>query len=177
MRFAICNETYGDIPLSQSAKLAAAHGYSGLEIAPFTLTSDIASISTADAKSLGTQVNDAGNDVVGLHWLGALFAGISTVTKFGALAFLVLASFALGGGAGASMTNLAPTGARELGVSLSNTALCAQLFQACAANGGADLDHSALVDHGHPCLHTREQGPPVRGVKHGGAVEGWRGFR
>ena len=40
-----------------------------------------------------------------------MFAGLSTITKFGALAFLVLASFLLGGGAGASFTNLAPTGA------------------------------------------------------------------
>ena len=41
--------------------------------------------------------------------------------------------------------NLALTGACELGLSLPNTALCAQLFQACAANGAADLDHSGLV--------------------------------
>jgi 3-hydroxyisobutyrate dehydrogenase-like beta-hydroxyacid dehydrogenase len=36
-------------------------------------------------------------------------------------------------------------GARELGVALPQTAGAAQLMQACAANGMADLDHSALV--------------------------------
>ena len=41
--------------------------------------------------------------------------------------------------------NLALTGARALGVALPNTASCAQLMQSLAANGGADLDHSALV--------------------------------
>ena len=41
--------------------------------------------------------------------------------------------------------NLALQGARELGVSLPQTANAAQLMQACAANGMADLDHSALV--------------------------------
>ncbi len=41
--------------------------------------------------------------------------------------------------------NLALQGARELGVSLPQTAGAAQLMQACAANGMADLDHSALV--------------------------------
>jgi 2-hydroxy-3-oxopropionate reductase len=41
--------------------------------------------------------------------------------------------------------SLALQGARELGVSLPQTAGAAQLMQACAANGGADLDHSALV--------------------------------
>lgn len=41
--------------------------------------------------------------------------------------------------------NLALQGARELGVALPQTAGAAQLMQACAAHGMADLDHSALV--------------------------------
>jgi 2-hydroxy-3-oxopropionate reductase len=41
--------------------------------------------------------------------------------------------------------NLALQGARTLGVSLPQTAGAAQLMQACAANGMAQLDHSALV--------------------------------
>jgi len=41
--------------------------------------------------------------------------------------------------------NLALSGARELGVALPQTANAAQLMQACAAHGMADLDHSALV--------------------------------
>jgi 2-hydroxy-3-oxopropionate reductase len=40
---------------------------------------------------------------------------------------------------------LALQGARELGVSLPQTANAAQLMQACAANGMQDLDHSATV--------------------------------
>jgi 2-hydroxy-3-oxopropionate reductase len=40
---------------------------------------------------------------------------------------------------------LALQGAKELGLSLPQTANAAQLMQACAANGMADLDHSALV--------------------------------
>jgi 2-hydroxy-3-oxopropionate reductase len=40
---------------------------------------------------------------------------------------------------------LALQGACELGLSLPQTANAAQLMQACAANGMADLDHSALV--------------------------------
>ena len=40
---------------------------------------------------------------------------------------------------------LAMQGARELGVALPQTASAAQLMQVCAANGMADLDHSALV--------------------------------
>jgi 2-hydroxy-3-oxopropionate reductase len=41
--------------------------------------------------------------------------------------------------------SLALAGARALGVALPGTANAAQLMQALAANGGADLDHSALV--------------------------------
>jgi 2-hydroxy-3-oxopropionate reductase len=41
--------------------------------------------------------------------------------------------------------NLALQGAKALGVSLPQTAGAAQLMQACAANGMAQLDHSALV--------------------------------
>jgi 2-hydroxy-3-oxopropionate reductase len=41
--------------------------------------------------------------------------------------------------------NLALSAARELGVSLPNTAIAQQMFTSCAAHGGADLDHSALV--------------------------------
>ena len=40
--------------------------------------------------------------------------------------------------------NLALQGAKELGVSLPNTASAAQLMQSCAAHGMAGLDHSAL---------------------------------
>ncbi len=41
--------------------------------------------------------------------------------------------------------NLALAAARELGVSLPNTASTQQLFTSCAAHDGADLDHSAIV--------------------------------
>ena len=39
---------------------------------------------------------------------------------------------------------LALQGARELGVALPQTATAQELMQACAANGMAELDHSAL---------------------------------
>ena len=41
--------------------------------------------------------------------------------------------------------NLALQGAKALGVALPNTAMAAQLMQTCAANGLAEMDHSALV--------------------------------
>ena len=41
--------------------------------------------------------------------------------------------------------NLALSAAKELGVSLPNTAIAQQMFSSCVAHGGGDLDHSALV--------------------------------
>src|SRR3546814_3968190 len=41
--------------------------------------------------------------------------------------------------------NLALQGAKALGVSLPNTATAQELFNACAANGGAGWDPSAMV--------------------------------
>jgi 2-hydroxy-3-oxopropionate reductase len=41
--------------------------------------------------------------------------------------------------------NLALTAARQIGVSLPNTATAQELFNACASHGGKDWDHSALV--------------------------------
>jgi 2-hydroxy-3-oxopropionate reductase len=41
--------------------------------------------------------------------------------------------------------NLVLAGARALGVSLPNTAMAQELFNACAADGGAKWDHSAMV--------------------------------
>jgi len=40
--------------------------------------------------------------------------------------------------------NLALQGARSLGISLPNTATAQEMFNACAANGMSNLDHSAL---------------------------------
>jgi 2-hydroxy-3-oxopropionate reductase len=41
--------------------------------------------------------------------------------------------------------NLALGAAKELNLSLPNTAIAQQMFSSCAAHGGADLDHSAMV--------------------------------
>ena len=64
----------------------------------------------ADYLAAGAIIVAGVTNILGVR-LGALFAGLSTITKFGALALLVLASFVMGGQVGASATNLASNSA------------------------------------------------------------------
>jgi basic amino acid/polyamine antiporter, APA family len=73
-------------------------------------------------------------NIVGVQ-LGALFAGLSTIAKFGALTLLVIASLLLGGGVGASWGNLATTGA-PVNAGLFGLALISVMW---AYDGFADL--------------------------------------
>ena len=76
----------------------------------------------------------AGVNIRGVR-LGAALAGVSTITKFGALAVLVLAAFAFGGGAGASTTHFTSAG-ESVDAGLFGLALISVLW---AYDGFADL--------------------------------------
>jgi amino acid transporter len=73
-------------------------------------------------------------NIIGVQ-LGALFAGLSTIAKFGALTILVFASLLLGGGVGASWGNLAATAA-PVDAGLFGLALISVMW---AYDGFADL--------------------------------------
>lgn len=76
MKYAICNETFGDWPLSAAIDLAIDAGYTGWEVAPFMLCDDIFSFSENDRRQYRNQVESAGLSVVGLHWLLAKTEGL-----------------------------------------------------------------------------------------------------
>ena len=69
MRIALCNEVLSGMPLERQCEYAAALGYDGLEIAPFTLSDSPEKISVGDAARVRKTVEASGLVVTGLHWL------------------------------------------------------------------------------------------------------------
>jgi sugar phosphate isomerase/epimerase len=80
MKFAICNETWhppatvgsAGFRSDDFARTCAAivdAGYTGVEIAPFTLRDDPRELSEAEAAEVGRIARAAGLEVTGLHWL------------------------------------------------------------------------------------------------------------
>ena len=80
MKFAICNETFLDWPFDRAFAFAAECGYTGIEIAPFTIDSDARNISSARRAEVRRQADAAGLEVVGLHWLLAKTTGFYLTT-------------------------------------------------------------------------------------------------
>ncbi len=75
MNFAICNETFGDWPFERAFAFAAQCGYTGVELAPFTMANDARSISPARRQEVRRLAEVNGLGVVGLHWLLAKTQG------------------------------------------------------------------------------------------------------
>ncbi|HEY2560432.1 MAG TPA: sugar phosphate isomerase/epimerase family protein [Caldimonas sp.] len=77
MRLALCNEVLAGMPLERQCEVAAALGYDGLEIAPFTLADAPERIDAAGAARIRRVVEAAGLVVTGLHWLLVAPPGLS----------------------------------------------------------------------------------------------------
>ncbi len=71
MRFSICNETWGGFgnDFSMVCDRVAAAGYTGVEVAPFTLAQNPQTLTEEDMTRYGGIARGAGLEVVGLHWL------------------------------------------------------------------------------------------------------------
>jgi sugar phosphate isomerase/epimerase len=75
MRFAICNETFQDWPFDKAFDFARDCGYTGIEIAPFTIDKNARNISPTQRAEIRRQVESRGMEVIGLHWLLAFTEG------------------------------------------------------------------------------------------------------
>src|SRR5690242_9176237 len=85
MRFALCNEVLQPLAFAEQCRLAAAMGYDGLEVAPFTLAEHPMAITDAQAREFRRIAQDHGLAIFGLHWLLVAPAGLSIVSEDAAL--------------------------------------------------------------------------------------------
>jgi len=68
-KYAICNETYQDWPWEKALAHAKEAGYTGVEIAPFTLGATAYDVSASERSRVRDLIAQADMEVVGLHWL------------------------------------------------------------------------------------------------------------
>ena len=85
MKYAICNETFVDWEHERICHRAAELGYTGLEVAPFTLAPRITDVSAARRTELRRQAESAGMPIIGLHWLLAKTEGFYLTTPDAAI--------------------------------------------------------------------------------------------
>ena len=85
MKLALCNEVLQPLPFAQQCAWAAAAGYAGLEVSPFTLADDPQTLTTADAARYKAIAADHGLAISGLHWLLVKPVGLSLVSTDDAL--------------------------------------------------------------------------------------------
>jgi sugar phosphate isomerase/epimerase len=76
MRYAICNETFEGWDHERVCRFVAGLGYTGLELAPFTLAPRITEVTPEERRTLRRQAEDHGLTLLGLHWLLARTEGL-----------------------------------------------------------------------------------------------------
>lgn len=77
MRFALCNEVLGVMEFAAQSTYAAALGYDGLEVAPYTLGEAPHRLPAAERARVRRVAGDAGVAITGLHWLLLTPPGLS----------------------------------------------------------------------------------------------------
>jgi D-psicose/D-tagatose/L-ribulose 3-epimerase len=81
MKVALCNEVLQPLGFEQQCSVAAALGYDGLEVAPFTLAENPMDITDAQAGVFRRMAEDKRLAISGLHWLLVAPAGLSIVSE------------------------------------------------------------------------------------------------
>jgi sugar phosphate isomerase/epimerase len=76
MKYAICNETFGDWDHARVCRFVADLGYTGLELAPFTLAPRITDVGAERRRELRREAENCGLTILGLHWLLAKTEGL-----------------------------------------------------------------------------------------------------
>ena len=69
-KYAMCNESMRELPWEQQCEIVAAAGYTGIEIASFTLVKEsVLELTTNDRITLLKTMKENGLECAGLHWL------------------------------------------------------------------------------------------------------------
>jgi D-psicose/D-tagatose/L-ribulose 3-epimerase len=76
VRFAICNEIFDDRSLEDGFTAIAEAGYTGVELAPFTLGGSPRELSSERRSAIRRAAGDRGLEVTGMHWLLARTEGM-----------------------------------------------------------------------------------------------------
>ncbi len=80
MKFAICQELFENWEWERQCQFASGLGYTGLELAPFTLATRITDVSPEQRCSLRLTAEKHGMQIIGLHWLLAKTEGLHLTT-------------------------------------------------------------------------------------------------
>lgn len=80
MKFAICQELFVDWEWECQCRFIAETGYTGIELAPFTLAPRITDVSAARRCELRAVAESHGLTICGLHWLLAKTEGLHLTT-------------------------------------------------------------------------------------------------
>lgn len=81
MKYAICQELYEGWEWEKQCAFTAETGYTGIEIAPFTIAPRAEEITAEQRKHIANVAQAAGLEVVGLHWLLAKTEGFHLTTN------------------------------------------------------------------------------------------------
>lgn len=76
MKFAICQELFVDWDWERQCRFIAHTGYTGVEVAPFTLASRAGEVSPDERGRLRQVAHGYGLEIIGLHWLLAKTEGL-----------------------------------------------------------------------------------------------------
>jgi D-psicose/D-tagatose/L-ribulose 3-epimerase len=77
MKYSVCNELFGDLPLEEASRIAKQAGFSGLEFAPYTIFGDFSPGAVRDGIRHAREVlSGEGLSFVGFHWLLAKPEGL-----------------------------------------------------------------------------------------------------
>ncbi len=84
-RHAMCNEAFEHTPFPESCRTLRTAGYTGIEIAPFTLSEDPRDFTPGQRRECRQTIRDEGLDFIGLHWIMMSPKGLHATTPDAAL--------------------------------------------------------------------------------------------